>query len=251
MAHQRERNSATALCNRWRASTSSTSAAPRARIRKPTLLAAAEATASPRPRTSVRDTWAPSHGATPERAGVNVRFRLPHSGRCDPMSSLAIRIVLAEDDYLVREGVRKLLETRPDLEVIASCGDLATPRSSSRSWPPALGGRNRRSRQLTPREREVLEQMARGKNNAATAAALVITQQSVEKYIHSIFQKLGLTWGRRPPRVGGASLSVRAAPRGLNERQASSQDARPEVLFVDVRRPRRRCERLAGRSASP
>jgi DNA-binding NarL/FixJ family response regulator len=36
--------------------------------------------------------------------------------------------------------------------------------------------------------------MARGKNNAAIAASLGITEQSVEKYIHSIFQKLGLTW---------------------------------------------------------
>ena len=60
----------------------------------------------------------------------------------------------------------------------------------------AAGSRREESplEELTPREREVLEQMARGKNNAATAAALVITQQSVEKYIHSIFQKLGLTW---------------------------------------------------------
>src|SRR5687768_14253272 len=35
-----------------------------------------------------------------------------------------IRLVLAEDHYLVREGVRGLLETRSDLEVAAVCGDL-------------------------------------------------------------------------------------------------------------------------------
>jgi DNA-binding NarL/FixJ family response regulator len=40
------------------------------------------------------------------------------------MRPLAIRIVLAEDDYLVREGIRRLLETRPDLEVVATCDDL-------------------------------------------------------------------------------------------------------------------------------
>jgi DNA-binding NarL/FixJ family response regulator len=40
------------------------------------------------------------------------------------MCSLAIRIVLADDNYLVREGVRRLLETRPDLEVVAACADL-------------------------------------------------------------------------------------------------------------------------------
>ncbi|MFL5981950.1 MAG: response regulator transcription factor, partial [Gaiellaceae bacterium] len=37
---------------------------------------------------------------------------------------MTIRVVLAEDAYLVREGVRRLLETQPDLEVVAVCGDL-------------------------------------------------------------------------------------------------------------------------------
>ena len=36
---------------------------------------------------------------------------------------MAIRVVLADDHYLVREGVRRLLETQPDVEVIAVCGD--------------------------------------------------------------------------------------------------------------------------------
>lgn len=35
-----------------------------------------------------------------------------------------IRLVLAEDHYLVREGVRSLLEAEPGLEVTAVCGDL-------------------------------------------------------------------------------------------------------------------------------
>ena len=37
----------------------------------------------------------------------------------------------------------------------------------------------------------------RGKNNAAIAEALFLTESSVEKVIHSIFLKLGLTWERR------------------------------------------------------
>lgn len=37
---------------------------------------------------------------------------------------MPIRLVLAEDHYLVREGIRRLLETEPDLEVVAVCGDL-------------------------------------------------------------------------------------------------------------------------------
>jgi DNA-binding NarL/FixJ family response regulator len=48
--------------------------------------------------------------------------------------------------------------------------------------------------QLTPRESDVLREMAEGKNNAAIAETLFLTERSVEKVIHSIFLKLGLTW---------------------------------------------------------
>jgi DNA-binding NarL/FixJ family response regulator len=47
---------------------------------------------------------------------------------------------------------------------------------------------------LTPREHDVLREMAEGKNNAGIAAALVLTERSVETVIHSIFLKLGLAW---------------------------------------------------------
>jgi DNA-binding NarL/FixJ family response regulator len=36
---------------------------------------------------------------------------------------MALRIVVAEDDLLVREGIVRLLSITPDLEVVASCGD--------------------------------------------------------------------------------------------------------------------------------
>jgi DNA-binding NarL/FixJ family response regulator len=45
---------------------------------------------------------------------------------------------------------------------------------------------------LTPREREVLEQMATGASNQGIADALVITLRAVEKYVSSVFDKLGL-----------------------------------------------------------
>jgi DNA-binding NarL/FixJ family response regulator len=40
----------------------------------------------------------------------------------------------------------------------------------------------------------VLGEMAEGKNNAAIAQALFLTERSVEKVIHSIFLKLGIAW---------------------------------------------------------
>ncbi|MGI5292194.1 response regulator [Nonomuraea polychroma] len=38
---------------------------------------------------------------------------------------MVIRIVIAEDSFLVREGVRRVLDLQEDLEVVATCGDLA------------------------------------------------------------------------------------------------------------------------------
>jgi len=48
--------------------------------------------------------------------------------------------------------------------------------------------------ELTPRERDVLREMAEGKNNAAIAKTLFLTERSIEKVIHAIFRKLGLAW---------------------------------------------------------
>jgi DNA-binding NarL/FixJ family response regulator len=45
---------------------------------------------------------------------------------------------------------------------------------------------------LTPREREILHEIATGKSNSAVAAALFISQAAVEKHINSMFAKLGL-----------------------------------------------------------
>jgi DNA-binding NarL/FixJ family response regulator len=49
--------------------------------------------------------------------------------------------------------------------------------------------------ELTPREREVLGLMAEGRSNQGIADKLVITLRSVEKYVSSIFDKLGLPSG--------------------------------------------------------
>jgi DNA-binding NarL/FixJ family response regulator len=48
-------------------------------------------------------------------------------------------------------------------------------------------------RVLTPRETEILGEMAQGKNNAAVAASLVLSERAVEKHINSIFSKLALS----------------------------------------------------------
>ena len=39
---------------------------------------------------------------------------------------MAIRLVLAEDNYLLREGMRRLIEVQPELDLAAACGDLGS-----------------------------------------------------------------------------------------------------------------------------
>jgi DNA-binding NarL/FixJ family response regulator len=202
---------------------------------------------------------------------------------------MPIRLVLADDHYLVREGLRRLLELEPELEVAAACGDLGSLLAAVdaerpdvvvtdirmppgdgdegiqaaerlRETNPRMGvvvlsqyanpsyalalleagsarrgyllkervedldqlvsairavaaggsvidpkvvealvaqnarGENSPLNQLTQRELDVLREMAAGKNNAAIAETLFLTERSVEKVIHSIFLKLGLTW---------------------------------------------------------
>ena len=60
-----------------------------------------------------------------------------------------------------------------------------------------VDARSRRSdsplQHLTPRESEVLAEMAQGRNNASVAAALGLSERAVEKHINSVFSKLGLS----------------------------------------------------------
>jgi DNA-binding NarL/FixJ family response regulator len=65
-------------------------------------------------------------------------------------------------------------------------------------------------RALTPREREVLGLVAEGLSNQAIAQRLVVTLRSAEKYVSSIFVKLGL------PDSGGEHRRVLAVLRYLH-----------------------------------
>jgi DNA-binding NarL/FixJ family response regulator len=200
---------------------------------------------------------------------------------------MSVRVVVAEDNLLVREGVVTLLDMQADIEVVAACGtydelmdaverekpevvltDIRMPPTGTdegvraalamkREHPTigvvvlsqyadpayalallehgsegrayllkervsdatqivqaiaevARGGsvidpvvvealvasrvaRSSALDRLTPREREVLEQMAQGRNNAGIAQALHLSERAVEKHINSLFSKLGLS----------------------------------------------------------
>jgi DNA-binding NarL/FixJ family response regulator len=195
-------------------------------------------------------------------------------------------VVLADDDYLVRQGIRRVLEAAPDVVVVAECADgdellavvdadppdvvvtdVRMPPSGAdegirianrlRRSHPEIGvvvlsqfvefeyalallelGSDRRAyllkdsvsdrrrvvgalhevaaggsafdsrvvdalvarrraggslmHTISPREREVLAEVAQGKSNAAIADSLDLSKGAVEKHINSIFAKLGL-----------------------------------------------------------
>src|SRR3712207_7369480 len=53
---------------------------------------------------------------------------------------------------------------------------------------------------LTPREREVLELMASGTSNQGISDRMVITVRAAEKYVSSVFDKLGIPSSRSDSR---------------------------------------------------
>jgi DNA-binding NarL/FixJ family response regulator len=201
---------------------------------------------------------------------------------------MTIRLVLAEDNLLVREGVARLLESQSDIEIVASCEDLDTLLAAVADTKPdvvltdirmppthtdegiraaegfretapdtgvvvlsqydeaeyalslldngsegrayllkerlsdleqlagairevaqggsvidpkvveSLVGAKARAEKsslsrLTPRETEILSEMAQGKTNAGIAGALFLSEKAVEKHINSIFSKLDLS----------------------------------------------------------
>jgi DNA-binding NarL/FixJ family response regulator len=95
--------------------------------------------------------------------------------------------------YLLKDRISDKKEFVGAVERVASGGSAIDPiivstlLSKRRSADPLDG--------LTPRERAVLELMAEGRSNQGIADKLVITLRSVEKYVSSIFDKLGLPSG--------------------------------------------------------
>src|SRR5919201_6118420 len=95
--------------------------------------------------------------------------------------------------YLLKERVADIHELVRALTEVSKGGSVLDPKVVE-----ALVARKDRLKhspltQLTEREREVLSQMAQGRNNAAIAKTLFLTERAVEKHINSLFHKLGLT----------------------------------------------------------
>jgi DNA-binding NarL/FixJ family response regulator len=94
--------------------------------------------------------------------------------------------------YLLKERVSDVSDLESAVRAVAAGGSVIDPKvvealvaARARKESPLDG--------LTTRERDVLGRVAEGKNNAAIATALFLTERAVEKHINSIFSKLGLS----------------------------------------------------------
>jgi DNA-binding NarL/FixJ family response regulator len=96
--------------------------------------------------------------------------------------------------YLLKERVQDLEYLVSAIRAVAEGGSVIDPKVVEALVAENARGEESRLSQLTPRERDVLREMAEGKSNAAIGESLFLAERSVEKVIHSIFMKLGLTW---------------------------------------------------------
>lgn len=93
--------------------------------------------------------------------------------------------------YLLKERVSRFDQLSEAVHQVAAGGTVLDPLvvEALLAQPSSAATLSR----LTPREREVLAELATGHSNRTVAQRLVLTQRAVEKHINSIFAKLGLS----------------------------------------------------------
>jgi DNA-binding NarL/FixJ family response regulator len=95
--------------------------------------------------------------------------------------------------YLLKERVSDVEQLLRAIRDVASGGSMIDPDVIEALVDARSRHRDSPIEQLTPREREVLAEMAQGRNNAGVAGALGLSERAVEKHINSVFSKLGLS----------------------------------------------------------
>ena len=128
--------------------------------------------------------------------------------------------------YLLKERVSDVDELVRALREVSRGGSVLDPqgRRGAGSTQGATGDGPLLG--LTEREREVLQEMATGRNNATIATTLFMSERAVEKHIGAVFQKLGLAdeQAHEPAGDGGPRLpgGQRPAATRVDETRAAS-----------------------------
>jgi DNA-binding NarL/FixJ family response regulator len=95
--------------------------------------------------------------------------------------------------YLLKERVSDVDQLVRAIQEVANGGSVIDPKVVEALITARSRRADSRLEQLTPREQEVLDVMAQGRNNAAVASTLGLSERAVEKHINSVFSKLGLS----------------------------------------------------------
>lgn len=139
----------------------------------------------------------PTYSDEGMRAALHIRAKYPAVGVLvlSQYVEVGLAMKLLADSA---EGVGYLLKDRVS-DVQEFIGAVRRVADGGSALDPAIVStllKRRRSDDplaaLTPREREVLELMATGSSNQGIADSLFITLRAVEKYVSSIFAKLGI-----------------------------------------------------------
>jgi DNA-binding NarL/FixJ family response regulator len=99
---------------------------------------------------------------------------------------------VARRGYLLKDSVAAPEQLVTAVRTVAAGGSTIDPLVVEAMLGARAAGVDSPLARLSPREREVLAEMASGRNNSAIAARLVLTVRAVERHINSIFAKLGL-----------------------------------------------------------
>lgn len=117
--------------------------------------------------------------------------------------------------YLLKERVRGREELIAAIEKVATGGSVVDPTIVDVLIEARSRAAHSRLAELTPRERELLAEIAAGNSNGAIAKSHVLTKRAVEKHVNSIFAKLNL------PETSDVSRRVKATLIFLTEETAS------------------------------
>jgi len=94
--------------------------------------------------------------------------------------------------YLLKERVTEVDDLVRALYDVARGGSVLDPRIVEALLARKSAETTSVLSSLTDRELEVLQELARGRSNAATAKALFMSERAVEKHVGSVFTKLGI-----------------------------------------------------------
>jgi DNA-binding NarL/FixJ family response regulator len=158
----------------------------------------------------------PTHSDEGLRAALTIRADHPGVGVLVLSQYLEVGLAmkLLEDSadgvgYLLKDRISDVAEFVGAVRRIGAGGSAIDPTIVSR-----LVSRRRADdplEVLTPREREVLELMATGTSNQGIADAMVISLRAAEKYVSTVFTKLGIpSTGSESRRVLAVLLYLRA-----------------------------------------